>query len=81
MGKKTTETNGKMKKKELRKSIMAKLEESLADFKNEISKKRFTAAIKKAGKFLSGSLLAKNKNKKKKKKEKVNNDLTENLTM
>ena len=81
MGQETPEINGKMKKKAFRKSIVARLEEALADFKNQVTEKKFAGAIKRAGKALSASLMVKKEKKKKKKKEKNNGELKENLAM
>ena len=81
MGKKTKEENFKTKKKEFRRSIIEKLEAALADLKNELNEKKYSAAIKKAGKFLSGALLVKMKKEKKKKKEKPDTDFSENLAL
>lgn len=57
------------KKKEIRNSIIAKLETALSDFRNELNEKRFKEALKKGSKLLSNLLSAKKKKDKKKKKK------------
>lgn len=64
--------NGKKEKKELRRSIAAKLESSLGEFRTEIKEKRFKAAIKRASKLLANDLSVKNKKKKAKAESNLN---------
>jgi hypothetical protein len=54
-------------KKEIRNTIIAKLEAVLSDFKSEMKEKKFNDALKKGGKLLSNLLFVKKKKDKKKK--------------
>jgi hypothetical protein len=65
-------TTGKKGKKELRRSIAAKLESSLTDFNAGLKEKKFKAAIKRASKLLANDLYVKTK----KNKAKAENSLT-----
>ena len=65
-------STGKKGKKELRKTIAAKLESSLLELRAGIKEKKFTAAIKRASKLLANDLFVKAK----KKKAKAENSLT-----
>ena len=56
-------------RKELRKTITAKLESALSDLQNGLKEKKFKAAIKRAGKLLASDLYSKPKKEKKKKEE------------
>jgi hypothetical protein len=67
------------KKKELRNTIVAKLEAVLSDFKNELNEKKFKEALKRGGKLLS-NLLSSKKKKEKKKKKKPPKETTENTS-
>lgn len=73
----TTDNNtGKKGKKELRKTISAKLESSLLELKNGTKEKRFKAAIKRASKLLASDLFVKS-HKEKRKREKNNTVMAE----
>lgn len=65
-------STGKKGKKELRKTIAAKLESSLLELRAGIKEKKFTAAIKRASKLLANDLFVKAK----KNKAKAENSLT-----
>ena len=65
-------STGKKGKKELRKTIAAKLESSLLDLRAGIKEKKFTAAVKRASKLLANDLFVKAK----KNKAKAENSLT-----
>ena len=65
-------STGKKGKKELRKTIAAKLESSLSDLRAGIKEKKFTAAVKRASKLLANDLFVKAK----KNKAKAENSLT-----
>ena len=65
-------STGKKGKKELRKTIAAKLESSLLELRAGIKEKKFTAAIKRASKLLANDLFVKVK----KNKAKAENSLT-----
>jgi len=67
---------GKKAKKELRKTISAKLETSLFELQNGAKEKKFKAAIKRASKLLANDLFVKS-HKEKKKKEKNNTVMAE----
>lgn len=54
-----TAINKGKKRKELRKSIAAKLELALADLQNDMKEKKFKAAIKRASKLLANDLYTK----------------------
>ena len=69
-------TTGKKAKKELRKTISAKLETSLFELQNGAKEKKFKAAIKRASKLLANDLFVKSQ-KEKKKKEKNNTVMAE----
>ena len=69
-------TTGKKAKKELRKTISAKLETSLFELQNGRKEKKFKAAIKRASKLLANDLFVKSQ-KEKKKKEKNNTVMAE----
>lgn len=69
-------TTGKKAKKELRKTISAKLETSLFELQNGTKEKKFKAAIKRASKLLANDLFVKSQ-KEKKKKEKNNTVMAE----
>jgi hypothetical protein len=62
-------------KKEFRKTISAKLESSLVEFRNDLKEKKFKAAVKRASKLLANDLFVKQK----KKKEKDNTVLAESI--
>lgn len=64
--------SGKKGRKDLRKTIAAKLENSLEEFRGELKEKKFKAAIKRASKLLANDLYVKAK----KKKEKAENNLS-----
>lgn len=68
-------TTSKKGKKELRKTISAKLETTLVELQNGTKEKKFKAAIKRASKLLANDLFVKQKEKKK--KEKTNNVMAE----
>ena len=53
-------------KKEFRKTISAKLESSLVEFRNDLKEKKFKAAVKRASKLLASDLFTKQKKKKEK---------------
>ncbi len=65
-------STGKKGKKELRKTIAAKLESSLDELRAGIKEKKFTAAVKRASKLLANDLYVKTK----KNKAKAENSLT-----
>jgi hypothetical protein len=69
-------TTSKKGKKELRKTISAKLETSLIELQNGTKEKKFKAAIKRASKLLANDLFVKSQ-KEKKKKEKENTVMAE----
>ncbi len=69
-------TTGKKGKKELRKTISSKLENSLLELKNGTKDKKFKAAIKRASKLLANDLFAKSP-KEKKKREKTDTVMAE----
>jgi len=54
-------STGKKGKKEFRKTIAAKLESSLEEFRTGLKEKKFNAAIKRASKLLASDLYAKAK--------------------
>ena len=64
-------TTGKKGRKDFRKTIAAKLESSLVDFRGDLKEKKFKAAIKRASKLLANDLYVKAK----KNKSKTDNDL------
>ena len=72
----TDNITGKQGKKELRKTISAKLESSLLELKNGTKEKRFKAAIKRASKLLASDLFVK-PTKEKRKREKNNTVMAE----
>ena len=65
-------STGKKGKKELRKTIAAKLESSLTELRAGIKEKKFTAAVKRASKLLANDLYVKAK----KNKAKAESNLT-----
>ena len=65
-------STGKKGKKELRKTIAAKLESSLSELRAGIKEKKFTAAVKRASKLLANDLYVKAK----KNKAKAESSLT-----
>lgn len=69
-------TTGKKGKKELRKTISAKLEGTLLELKNGTKDKKYKAAIKRASKLLANDLFSKSP-KEKKKKEKTDTVMAE----
>lgn len=64
-------TTGKKGRKEFRKTVAAKLESSLEEFRGDLKEKKFKAAIKRASKLLANDLYVKAK----KKKDKPDKDL------
>ena len=76
--KKTKKVN---RKKELRNTIISKLDAALSDFKTGITEKKFNEALKKGGKLLSSLLtVRKKKEKVKKEKKKKTGPATENTS-
>ena len=69
-------TTGKKGKKELRKTIVAKLEDTLLELKNGTKDKKYKAAIKRASKLLANDLFVKSA-KEKKKREKTDTVMAE----
>lgn len=65
-------STGKKGKKELRRTIAAKLEVSLNEFSNGLKEKKFKAAVKRASKLLANDLYVKAK----KNKAKADTSLT-----
>jgi hypothetical protein len=65
-------STGKKGKKELRRTIAAKLEASLEEFRAGLKEKKFKAAVKRASKLLANDLFVRTK----KGKAKAENSLT-----